>query len=219
MPNNITGVYTIQNTVSGKIYVGSAKMFNRRRAQHRSALRGGYHQNKHLQASWNKHGEKAFVFRLILICKPEHMRQYEQLVIDNFYPEYNQSPSAFSGIPAGGACTDAHKAKIAQASRKFWEDPESRARNIKAIQESMTPEECAARSERTKALWADPIYRANAIAARKGNAYSVGHKCTPAQVDNRKRAARISNMKRNYGEEWKQEYVRRYPEFAGDVGA
>jgi len=209
----------IQNTVSGKIYVGSAKVLNRRLVQHRSALRGGYHQNTHLQYAWVKYGEQSFVFKALLICTPEQMRQYEQRVIDGLRPEYNQSLSAFSGIPFGGTCTDEHKAKVSQASKRFWEVPESRERNTKAIQAAMTPEECAARSERTKALWANPEYRAKAVAARKGNAYCAGYKCTPAQVENRKRAARISNMKRNYGEDWKQEYIRRYPEFAGDVNA
>jgi len=218
-PKNVSGVYTIQNNVSGKIYIGSSKVLNNRLRQHRSALRGGYHQNIHLQYSWNKYGEEAFTFRTLLICAPEQMRQYEQRVIDGLRPEYNQSLSAFSGVPFGGTCTDEHKAKVGQASKKFWATPEYRERNIEAVRAAMTPEECAARSERTKALWANPEYRAKAIAARKGNAYSAGYKCTPDQIENRKRAARISNMKRNYGENWKQEYVCRYPEFAGDVNA
>jgi group I intron endonuclease len=75
------------------------------------------------------------------------------------------------------------------------------------------------RSERTKKLWATPEYRARAVASRKGNAYNTGYRCTPEQVLNRKRAARISNVKRNYGMEWRAEYVRRYPEHAGDVDA
>lgn len=75
------------------------------------------------------------------------------------------------------------------------------------------------RSERTKKLWATPEYRARAVASRKGNAYSAGYRCTPEQVLNRKRAARISNVKRNYGTEWRAEYVRRYPEHRSDVDA
>lgn len=88
-----------------------------------------------------------------------------------------------------------------------------------------TPEDVAAysdeerkrKSERVKALWATPEYREKAVAARKGKAYNKGYKCTPEQVENRKKAARISNMKRNYGEMWKVEYARRYPEFVGDL--
>lgn len=75
----------------------------------------------------------------------------------------------------------------------------------------------ARKSAAAAALWKDPEYRAKSIAARKGNAYCKGYKCTPEQVENRKRAARLSNMKRNYGAAWKEEYIRRYPEHAEDV--
>lgn len=48
---------------------------------------------------------------------------------------------------------------------------------------------CAERSRRTKALWADPQYRERAVAARAGKAYNAGYKCTPEQIENRRRAA------------------------------
>lgn len=78
-------------------------------------------------------------------------------------------------------------------------------------------EERVKRAARVSALWKDPVYRARAVAARVGKAYNKGYICAPEQVQNRKKAGRISNMKRNYGDEWQQEYVRRYPEFAGDI--
>jgi len=73
------------------------------------------------------------------------------------------------------------------------------------------------KSERVKALWATEEYRNNAIAARKGKAYNKGYKCTPAQVENRRKAARISNIKRKFGLDWKEQYILKYPDFAGDV--
>ena len=82
---------------------------------------------------------------------------------------------------------------------------------------AFSEDERALRSERTKKLWLNPTYREKSIEARKGNTYSKGYKCTPEQVENRKRAARISNMKRNYGDNWVAEYVRRYPKNSGDV--
>jgi len=84
---------------------------------------------------------------------------------------------------------------------------------------AFSEDERVRRSERVKGLWATPEYRARAVAARKGNTFAKGHKCTPEQVENRKRAARISNMKRNYAGAWKVEYARRYPEYAEDVNA
>ena len=82
---------------------------------------------------------------------------------------------------------------------------------------AFTEEERMKRAERTRGLWADPVYRERAVAARKGKTYAKGFKCNPEQVENRKRAGRISNMRRNYGGDWKKEYVSRYPEYAGDV--
>ena len=83
--------------------------------------------------------------------------------------------------------------------------------------EVYSTEECQKKSERVKALWATPEYREKAIAARKGKAYNKGYKCTPEQVENRKKAGRISNMKRLYGCDWMVEYAKRYPEFIGDL--
>jgi group I intron endonuclease len=215
--DSYSGVYTIQNTVSGKMYIGSAQLIRRRFAQHRAALQKRCHQNKHLQAAWDLYGSSAFTFTVTLVCRPEDIRYYEQRLLDGLKPEYNQSTSAYSGIPIGGTCSNEHKLKVGAASVALWAQTEYRTKVTAAIQQSMTPVEKSKRSARASALWADKIYRAKAIDARKGNAYNKGYKCTPEQVLNRQRAARISNMKRNYGTEWAAEYTRRYPEFAGDV--
>lgn len=86
--------------------------------------------------------------------------------------------------------------------------------NITAV---YSEQEIKNKSERTKTLWANPEYREKAIAARKGKAYNKGYKCTPEQIENRKKAGRISNMKRAYGDDWKTEYSRRYPTYVEDL--
>lgn len=58
-------VYKIINVVNSKFYVGSAKCSRSRFQQHRGKLRLGKHHCPHLQASWNKHGESAFVFAVV----------------------------------------------------------------------------------------------------------------------------------------------------------
>ena len=75
----------------------------------------------------------------------------------------------------------------------------------------------AARSAAALSLWQDPVYRARAVAARKGKAYNKGYKCTTEQTENRRRAARIAMMRRWYADAWIAEYLRRYPEHAEDV--
>jgi group I intron endonuclease len=59
------GIYKIINVVNNKFYVGSAVNFSRRKARHFSELRHNKHNNRWLQASWNKHGEAAFVFAIV----------------------------------------------------------------------------------------------------------------------------------------------------------
>jgi len=56
------GIYKIINVVNNKFYVGSAVDLKRRRIRHFSELRTGKHNNKHLQAAWDKYGEPAFIF-------------------------------------------------------------------------------------------------------------------------------------------------------------
>lgn len=59
------GIYKIINVVNNKFYVGSAVNFSRRKARHFSELRHNKHNNRWLQASWNKYGEIAFVFVVV----------------------------------------------------------------------------------------------------------------------------------------------------------
>ena len=59
------GIYKIINVVNNKFYVGSAVDFKRRKTRHFSELRTGKHNNRHLQAAWDKYGEQAFVFVVV----------------------------------------------------------------------------------------------------------------------------------------------------------
>lgn len=49
-------IYAIENTVTGKIYVGSTTIAGRRFSGHDYQLRSGIHPNKELQADWEKYG-------------------------------------------------------------------------------------------------------------------------------------------------------------------
>lgn len=57
------GIYLIENIPTGVIYVGSAKSFADRWKSHLQNLRRNKHVNIHLQRSFNKHGEQAFIFK------------------------------------------------------------------------------------------------------------------------------------------------------------
>lgn len=87
-----SGVYQIRNIQNEKVYIGSCKEFKTRAKQHLSSLRNGKHQNKHLQASYNKWGEKAFIFEILFVMEADSYarRQKEQELIDQFLQNWNQ---------------------------------------------------------------------------------------------------------------------------------
>lgn len=79
-----SGIYIIENTANGKVYVGSSKKVNIRLGQHKLALRKNKHHSAHLQASFNKHGADKFVFRRVITCSERDMIMYEQRAIDAY---------------------------------------------------------------------------------------------------------------------------------------
>lgn len=58
-------IYIIENKNSGKFYIGRTNNPAARRRGHFSELRRGIHGNPRLQASFNKHGEQAFEFKVV----------------------------------------------------------------------------------------------------------------------------------------------------------
>lgn len=84
-----SGIYQIQNTVNGNKYIGSAVNLRKRWNLHKTELNSGKHHNQHMQHSWNKYGKDIFKFNPIIICSKDNLIMYEQLCLDNLYPEYN----------------------------------------------------------------------------------------------------------------------------------
>jgi len=77
-----SGVYQILCLSNGKIYIGSAIDLHSRCAHHRASLRKRKHQNKHLQAAWDKYGEVNFEFRTLELADPNELLELEQKWID-----------------------------------------------------------------------------------------------------------------------------------------
>lgn len=165
-----SGIYAIVNCTNGKMYVGSAVDIERRRIKHFSRLRCGTHPSAHLQASWNKHGAPAFLFKVLEECAAERetLLNREQTWMDTLRPEYNKRLVADSniGLPHSpehkafiGACVRAwrqtpdgklHKGKLAAANKQSWATPNKREARVAAIKESWTPEKRAEASQASK---------------------------------------------------------------------
>lgn len=165
-----SGVYKIENTVSGDIYVGSSKRIGARCNNHLNELRKGKHCNEHIQRSWNKYGEENFVFTTLEHCEcvKEILIAREQYYIEMLHPQFNMNPMATNNLGyVFGPHTAEHNAKIsaAEKGRKCGSPPQERRDRIsKALMgkpgpwlgKKRSPETCAKMSATMKAKGAIP---------------------------------------------------------------
>ncbi len=64
-----SGIYSIDNTENGWIYLGRAADIKKRWQQHVADLKRGHHPNRNLQAAWDMFGAKAFKFSIMNIVQ------------------------------------------------------------------------------------------------------------------------------------------------------
>jgi len=81
----IPGIYSIQNRINNKLYIGSSADIGKRFMRHTSCLRGDYHPNTHLQSAWKKYGEQNFIFNVIEITPKSNLIKQEQYWIDKYH--------------------------------------------------------------------------------------------------------------------------------------
>jgi len=87
---NESAIYSIVNTVNGKMYIGSAVNLRNRRRIHISQLRNNKHHSVLLQRAFDKYKEENFSFELIeYVTDKNNLIKREQVWIDFFKPEYN----------------------------------------------------------------------------------------------------------------------------------
>lgn len=148
--NHLSGIYAFTCMPDGKMYIGSAKRLRIRFVQHVKALRAQTHGNSRFQREWNKRGEAAFSFSVLLVCAPEDLLFYEQRAFDVFDPALNVVRVAGSSL--GRKYTPEAYARIVAALRKTNQRPEVRAQ----------------RSADRKGIPLSPETRAKISAALKG---------------------------------------------------
>ncbi len=122
--NRKCGIYIIRHEPTGRFYVGSSINISQRWREHRYQLRHNKHKNPHLQASWNKYGEQAFIFIIIEECDPTIIIEREQYYLDQHEWYYNQNLQADRVTH-----TDEVREKIAAANRRRVITDETRKRN------------------------------------------------------------------------------------------
>lgn len=75
--DKVIGIYTIQNKLDNKIYVGQSVNVYNRLIHHRKKLRANNHDNEHLQNAYNKYGEESFLFELLVECDDRFLNSEE----------------------------------------------------------------------------------------------------------------------------------------------
>lgn len=90
IPNNISGVYSIVNSLNNNRYIGSSKDIRSRIYQHHYNLEKNKHHSIHLQNAYNKYGRDKFVIVILEVCEPirDTLLYIEQKYLD-LNPEYN----------------------------------------------------------------------------------------------------------------------------------
>ena len=82
MRTKISGIYSITNTINGKIYYGSSNNIEKRWKEHQYQLVKNKHANHYLQTSWNKYGESIFKFEIVKEVPVDQLLDKEQTYLD-----------------------------------------------------------------------------------------------------------------------------------------
>jgi group I intron endonuclease len=117
--NTNIGVYEIRNKLNGHRYVGSTIDYTERIQIHKHQLEEGTHHCTYLQNAWNKYGEDAFKFSLLIMAPRKMIRKIEQMFLDNpdLY-KYNISKRAIGGRKKGFHHTRETRMKMSMIAKE-----------------------------------------------------------------------------------------------------
>lgn len=114
-------IYVIQNITTGMLYIGRSNNPAARKRGHFSELRRNIHGNPRLQASFNKHGEDAFEFKVVDYAEAHEIESKESEWFSSFNKEknvlYNCHFETRGGPIIFGPMDEATKEKIAESIR------------------------------------------------------------------------------------------------------
>ncbi|HEY0955800.1 MAG TPA: GIY-YIG nuclease family protein [Roseateles sp.] len=169
------GVYVITNATNGHFYVGSSVRVGRRAWTHLNHLRRGNHHSISLQRAFDKYGEQAFSFSLLVRCaSAEEAAQVEQRLLDICWGRtccYNVSSSAFpvstqemQQKAADGRRRSPLFIAHAKAQMAKLQTPEARAASAAASRASAVHQANSRKQgERLRSLLSKPVIRTDLV--------------------------------------------------------
>ena len=90
MQEKISGVYKIENTVTGDFYVGSSKNVKRRWAYHKCPSYWKKYPNNPMYYDMQKYGVDKFDFQILEEVEIDRLKETEQQFIEILKPTYNK---------------------------------------------------------------------------------------------------------------------------------
>jgi group I intron endonuclease len=168
-----SGIYEIVNTLTGARYYGSARCLDRRWKGHVCDLRRNRHRNSFLQNAWNKYGEDAFTFRVLVVLEPDQLRSHEQRLLDRVHGKNCYNIALDASVPMTGrkhrpeSIAKQKASRIAGGIAITWGDKISAARRRTGTSEaqrkvhaarrgiSPSPDSIAKMAAASKSWWAN----------------------------------------------------------------
>ena len=172
---NTSGIYAIRCMANSKVYIGQSIKVDKRKAYHFSSLRGGYHGNKHLQRSFNKHGESSFIFCVIEYSSVEMLDASEIFWIRFFKSDDGvHGYNAESGGNENKIMSAETRAKISAAGLGRIQSQETIARRVAVLRgQKRSAEFCKKLGDRRRGVVASPETLLKMSASRKGFCHSA----------------------------------------------
>lgn len=118
------GIYKIENTVNGKVYIGQSRNIEDRWKNHIYHLNKGDAPNSYLQHSWEKYGAEAFAFSIVETCPQENLNDREIYWIDRYDSYRNGYNLTFGGGGSSGYKMTSEQIEKLRASLKGKPKPE-----------------------------------------------------------------------------------------------
>ena len=87
----IIGIYKITNIITGDFYIGSSKDVKQRWTDHKCPSKWNKCPNSPMYLDMRKYGIENFVFEILEVVEPEHLKETEQQFIEKLKPTYNSN--------------------------------------------------------------------------------------------------------------------------------